>query len=52
VVLFADDHVPVPPLTTWEPSKTYTYQRTVFIPVYPYVGRARWSWASILDGQG
>jgi hypothetical protein len=38
VVLFADDHVPVPPPTTWEPNKTYTYQRTVFIPVYPYVG--------------
>jgi hypothetical protein len=38
VVLFADDHVPVPAPTTWEPNKTYSYQRTVFIPVYPYVG--------------
>jgi hypothetical protein len=38
VVLFTDDHVPVPPPTSWEPNKTYTYQRTVFIPVYPYVG--------------
>jgi hypothetical protein len=38
VVLFGDDHGPVPPPTSWEPNKTYTYQRTVFIPVYPYVG--------------
>jgi len=38
VVLFTDDHTPVPPSSTWEPNKTYTYQRTVFIPVYPYVG--------------
>lgn len=38
VVLFTDDHAPVPPPTSWEPNKTYTYQRTVFVPVYPYVG--------------
>jgi hypothetical protein len=38
VPLFTDDHVPVPAPSSWEPNKTYTYQRTVFIPVYPYVG--------------
>jgi hypothetical protein len=38
VMLFADDHVPTPAPETWEPGKTYTYKRTVFIPVYPYVG--------------
>jgi hypothetical protein len=38
VLLFTDDHVPSPAPTSWEPNKTYTYQRTVFIPVYPYVG--------------
>lgn len=38
VVLFTDDHVPTPPTTQWEPGKTYTYHRTVFIPIYPYVG--------------
>lgn len=38
VVLFTDDHVPVPPPASWEANKTYTYQRTVFVPVYPYVG--------------
>jgi hypothetical protein len=38
VVLFTDDHVPTPAPETWEPGKTYSYSRTVFIPVYPYVG--------------
>jgi hypothetical protein len=40
-VLFTDDHVPTPPPSSWEPGKTYTYKRTVFIPVYPYVGPVR-----------
>jgi hypothetical protein len=38
VILFQDDHMPVPPPTQWEPGKTYTYKRTKFIPIYPYVG--------------
>jgi len=38
VMLFDDDHVPQPPPSQWEPGKTYTYKRTRFIPVYPYVG--------------
>jgi hypothetical protein len=38
VILFDDDHMPVPPPSTWEPGKTYTYHRTRFVPVYPYVG--------------
>jgi hypothetical protein len=41
VVLFTDDHVPTPPPSSWEPGKTYTYKRTVFIPIYPYVGEVR-----------
>ncbi len=41
VVLFTDDHMPAPSLTAWEPGKTYSYKRTVFIPVYPYVGDVR-----------
>ena len=40
-MLFTDDHVPTPAPTTWEPNKTYSYQRTVFIPVYPYVGQVQ-----------
>jgi hypothetical protein len=38
VVLFTDDHAPIPAPETWEPGKTYSYTRTVFIPIYPYVG--------------
>lgn len=38
VLLFEDDHVPTPPPSSWEPGKTYTYTRTKFIPIYPYVG--------------
>ncbi len=38
VILFEDDHLPVPPPSQWEPGKTYSYTRTKFIPIYPYVG--------------
>jgi hypothetical protein len=38
VMLFEDDHTPIPPTSQWEPGKTYTYKRTRFVPVYPYVG--------------
>jgi hypothetical protein len=41
VVLFTDDHLPPVPPSSWEPGKTYTYTRTVFIPIYPYVGEVR-----------
>jgi hypothetical protein len=37
-MLFEDDHMPVPPPSQWQPGQTYTYTRTKFIPVYPYVG--------------
>jgi hypothetical protein len=38
VILFEDDHAPVPPPSSWEPGKSYSYTRTKFVPVYPYVG--------------
>jgi len=41
VVLFTDDHVPTPAPETWEAGKSYSYSRTVFVPIYPYVGEAR-----------
>jgi hypothetical protein len=41
VVLFTDDHVPTPAPESWEAGKTYSYSRTVFIPIYPYVGEAQ-----------
>ena len=40
-LLFTDDHVPTPPPTTWEPGKTYSYTRTVFIPFYRYAGEVQ-----------
>jgi hypothetical protein len=38
VILFGDDHVPTPPPSEWEPGKSYSYVRTIFVPIYPYVG--------------
>ncbi len=39
-MLFAADHGPTPAVTQWEPGKTYSYTRTVFVPLYSYVGPA------------
>ena len=39
-LLFAFDHNPPTPTTQWKPGQTIEYTRTVFIPVYPYVGEA------------
>jgi hypothetical protein len=38
MLLFTDDHMPTPAPATWEAGKTYSYTRTVFVPIYPYVG--------------
>ena len=35
-----DDHDPKPPTSQWKPGQTVEYTRTVFIPVFPYVGEA------------
>jgi hypothetical protein len=40
-VLFADDHTPVPPPDQWEPGQTYSYARTVFVPVSSYLGETQ-----------
>lgn len=37
-MLFAADHDPEPPTASWEPGQTYTYNRTVFVPTFPYIG--------------
>jgi len=39
-LLFSDDHAPQPAPETWRPDRTYTYRRTFFVPVYPYIGPA------------
>jgi hypothetical protein len=39
-LMWADDHDPEIPTTAWKPNQTITYARTVFVPIYPYVGEA------------
>jgi hypothetical protein len=39
-LMWTDDHAPKPPTSEWKPGQTVQYTRTVFIPVYPYVGEA------------
>jgi hypothetical protein len=38
--MWDDDHDPPVPTTQWKPGQTVEYTRTVFVPVYPYVGEA------------
>jgi hypothetical protein len=38
--MWTDDHEPPRPTSTWKPGETVEYTRTVFMPIYPYVGRA------------
>lgn len=39
--MWTDDHDPPTPTTAWKPGQTLEYTRTVFAPVYPYVGPTR-----------
>lgn len=39
-LMWTDDHDPPVPTTEWKPGQTIEYQRTVFVPVYPYLGDA------------
>ena len=39
-LMWTDDHDPPVPTTQWKPGQTIEYTRTVFVPVYPYVGDA------------
>jgi hypothetical protein len=38
--MWTDDHDPPRPTRTWKPGETIEYTRTVFVPSYPYNGRA------------
>jgi hypothetical protein len=38
--MWGDDHNPPVPTTQWQPGQTIQYTRTVFIPIFPYVGDA------------
>jgi hypothetical protein len=39
--MWTDDHDPPTPTSGWKPGQTVEYSRTVFAPVYPYVGQAK-----------
>lgn len=39
-LLFTDDHMPPEPTTAWMPGASVEYTRTLFIPLYPYLGTA------------
>jgi hypothetical protein len=39
--MWTDDHDPPTPTTAWKPGQTVEYTRTVFLPIYPYVGDAK-----------
>jgi len=39
-LMFTDDHNPPTPTSQWKPGQTIEYTRTVFVPVFPYVGDA------------
>lgn len=37
-VIWTDDHDPPVATSEWKPGQTVEYTRTVFIPIYPYIG--------------
>jgi hypothetical protein len=39
-LMWTDDHDPPTPTTEWNAGQTVEYTRTVFVPIYPYVGEA------------
>jgi len=39
-LMWTDDHLPPTPTSQWKPGQTIEYRRTMFIPLYPYIGDA------------
>ena len=39
-LMWTDDHNPPKPTSQWKPGETIEYKRTLFVPVYPYIGQA------------
>jgi len=39
-LLFTDDHKPPEPTSSWKAGAAVEYKRTLFIPLYPYLGTA------------
>jgi hypothetical protein len=40
-LMWTDDHDPPTPTSSWKPGQTVEYNRTIFVPIYPYVGQAK-----------
>ena len=40
-LMWTDDHDLPPHLATWQPGQTVEYTRTMFVPMYPYVGPSK-----------
>ena len=38
--MWSDDHNPPMPTSQWKPGQTIEYTRTIFVPVFPYIGDA------------
>lgn len=39
-LMWTDDHLPPTPTSQWKPGETIEYTRTLFVPVFPYIGEA------------
>lgn len=39
-LMWTDDHLPPVPTPSWKPGETVRYSRTLFLPIFPYVGEA------------
>jgi hypothetical protein len=39
-LMWTDDHAPAIPTSKWSPGQTVEYRRTMFVPIYPYIGDA------------
>ncbi len=39
-MMWTDDHLPAVPTSQWKPGQVIEYARTMFTPVYPYIGEA------------
>jgi hypothetical protein len=39
-LMWTDDHHPPVPTSRWQPGQTIEYHRTMFVPLYPYIGDA------------
>ena len=39
-LMWTDDHNPPVPTSRWQPGQTIEYHRTMFVPLYPYIGDA------------